>query len=118
MTRFRSASPKSLGFELGMFVAARCFARSVRRSGYRADHGSRELARTDAPDVARGLFAGAGRCRITLLARVNVRAQSKELETAGAAGLTIEDTLLPQAFGQKSTQLIPLGEGRGKMRLR
>jgi carboxyvinyl-carboxyphosphonate phosphorylmutase len=40
----------------------------------------------------------------------------QELETAGAAGLTIEDTLLPQAFGQSGTQLIPLEEGVGKMK--
>ena len=31
---------------------------------------------------------------------LNVRRTVQELETAGAAGLTIEDTLLPQAFGQ------------------
>src|SRR5919112_1193362 len=30
---------------------------------------------------------------------LNVRRTVQELETAGAAGLTIEDTLLPQAFG-------------------
>ena len=31
-------------------------------------------------------------------------------------GLTIEDTLLPQAFGQTATQLISLEEGVGKMK--
>ena len=46
---------------------------------------------------------------------LNVRRTVQELETAGAAGLTIEDTLLPQAFGQRGTQLIPLEEGVGKM---
>src|SRR6202040_3183089 len=40
----------------------------------------------------------------------------QELETAGAAGLTIEDTLLPQAYGQAKTQLIALEEGVGKMK--
>src|SRR5213080_653911 len=40
----------------------------------------------------------------------------QELEAAGVAGLTIEDTLLPQAFGQSGTQLIPLEEGVGKMK--
>ena len=39
---------------------------------------------------------------------LNVRRTVQELESAGAAGLTIEDTLLPQAFGQAGTQLIPL----------
>jgi oxaloacetate decarboxylase len=47
---------------------------------------------------------------------LNVRRTIEELETAGAAGLTIEDTLLPQAFGQAATQLISLEEGVGKMR--
>src|ERR1700688_4591603 len=47
---------------------------------------------------------------------LNVRRTIEELETAGAARLTIEDTLLPQAFGQTATQLIPLAEGVGKMK--
>ncbi len=47
---------------------------------------------------------------------LNVRRTVQELETAGAAGLTIEDTLLPQAFGQTRTQLISLEEGVGKMK--
>ncbi len=47
---------------------------------------------------------------------LNVRRTVQELEAAGAAGLTIEDTLLPQAFGQAGTQLIPLEEGVGKMK--
>jgi carboxyvinyl-carboxyphosphonate phosphorylmutase len=47
---------------------------------------------------------------------MNVRRTVEELETAGAAGLTIEDTLLPQAFGQTATQLISLEEGVGKMK--
>ena len=47
---------------------------------------------------------------------LNVRRTVHELECAGAAGLTIEDTLLPQAFGQSKTQLISLDEGVGKMK--
>src|ERR1700754_1276000 len=47
---------------------------------------------------------------------LNVRRTVGELEAAGAAGLTIEDTLLPQAFGEKKTQLISLQEGVGKMK--
>jgi carboxyvinyl-carboxyphosphonate phosphorylmutase len=47
---------------------------------------------------------------------MNVRRTIEELQTAGAAGLTIEDTLLPQAFGQTATQLISLDEGVGKMK--
>lgn len=47
---------------------------------------------------------------------LNVRRTVQELEAAGAAGLTIEDTLLPQAFGQAKTQLISIEEGVGKMK--
>jgi carboxyvinyl-carboxyphosphonate phosphorylmutase len=47
---------------------------------------------------------------------MNVRRTVGELEVAGAAGLTIEDTLLPQAFGQAKTQLISIEEGVGKIK--
>src|SRR6476620_3598071 len=47
---------------------------------------------------------------------LNVRRTVQELEMAGAAGLTIEDTLLPQAFGHAGTQLISIEEGVGKMK--
>jgi carboxyvinyl-carboxyphosphonate phosphorylmutase len=41
----------------------------------------------------------------------------EELETAGVAGLSIEDTLLPQAFGSgDAQQILSLEEGVGKMR--
>jgi carboxyvinyl-carboxyphosphonate phosphorylmutase len=46
---------------------------------------------------------------------LNVRRTVQELEAAGAAGLTIEDTLLPQAFGEAQLQLISLAEGLGKI---
>src|ERR1700761_8299342 len=47
---------------------------------------------------------------------LNVRRTVQELEAAGAAGLTIEDTLLPAAFGEPKAQLISLEEGVGKMK--
>src|SRR6201992_1953179 len=47
---------------------------------------------------------------------LNVRRTIEELEAAGAAGLTIEDTLLPPAYGETTTQLISLEEGVGKMK--
>jgi carboxyvinyl-carboxyphosphonate phosphorylmutase len=47
---------------------------------------------------------------------LNVRRTVQELEAAGVAGLTIEDTLLPQAYGQAKPQLISLDEGVGKMK--
>src|SRR5579871_6417758 len=47
---------------------------------------------------------------------LNVRRTIEELETAGAAGLTIEDTLLPPAYGETKAQLISLEEGVGKIK--
>lgn len=40
----------------------------------------------------------------------------EELEAAGAAALTLEDTLLPQPFGESATRLVSLEEGLGKLR--
>ena len=47
---------------------------------------------------------------------LNVYRTVQELETAGAAALTIEDTLLPQAYGEPRPQLISIDEGAGKIR--
>jgi oxaloacetate decarboxylase len=48
---------------------------------------------------------------------LNVRRTIEELEIAGVAGITIEDTVLPKTFGAKDeTRLISLEEGIGKMR--
>src|SRR6059036_513543 len=45
---------------------------------------------------------------------LNVKRTVEELETAGLAGLTIEDTVLPQRFGQaKGEELISVEEGVG-----
>jgi carboxyvinyl-carboxyphosphonate phosphorylmutase len=48
---------------------------------------------------------------------LNVTRCVEELEAAGVAALSIEDTELPQAFGAAGkTRLIPIEEGVGKMR--
>ena len=48
---------------------------------------------------------------------LNVMRTVEELETAGVAALTIEDTVLPRAFGAAGQeQLISLEEGVGKMK--
>ncbi|MBV8167204.1 MAG: isocitrate lyase/PEP mutase family protein, partial [Alphaproteobacteria bacterium] len=47
---------------------------------------------------------------------LNVKRTVEELETAGVAAMTIEDTLLPRAFGEAKPQLISLEEGVGKMK--
>jgi carboxyvinyl-carboxyphosphonate phosphorylmutase len=47
---------------------------------------------------------------------LNVMRTIQELETAGVAGIMIEDTVLPRAFGEKKPSLISIEEGIGKMR--
>jgi oxaloacetate decarboxylase len=47
---------------------------------------------------------------------LSVKRTVEELETAGVAGLTIEDTLLPTPYGSKAVSLIPITEGVGKMK--
>ena len=47
---------------------------------------------------------------------LNVMRTVEELETAGVAGLTIEDTLLPPAFGGEGEGLISVAEMLGKLR--
>jgi len=48
---------------------------------------------------------------------LNVMRTVEELASAGASGISIEDTLLPRAFGAHSgAQLLTLEEGLGKMK--
>ena len=47
---------------------------------------------------------------------LNVKRTVEELENAGVAALTIEDTLLPRPYGMEKTTLISIEEGVGKMR--
>src|SRR5215831_9397414 len=47
---------------------------------------------------------------------INVKRTVEELETAGVAALTIEDTVLPRPFGDGKTTFISIEEGVGKMK--
>ena len=47
---------------------------------------------------------------------LNVMRTIQELETAGCAGIMIEDTILPRAFGETKPGLISIEEGIGKMK--
>ena len=105
---------EDLGFEVGMF-GGRGFVRGAWGSRRHPDHADR-TRRADAADVARCRVAGAGRCRSRLWQCAECPPHGAGVEMAGAAGLTIEDTLLPQAFGQTGTQLISIEEGVGKMK--
>lgn len=106
---------ESLGFEVGMFAGSVA-----------------SLAILGAPDltvITLGEFAEqayricrAGRLPLLVDAdhgygnALNVMRTVEELETAGVAALTIEDTVLPRPFGEKQTTLISTGEAAAKMR--
>jgi carboxyvinyl-carboxyphosphonate phosphorylmutase len=47
---------------------------------------------------------------------INAKRTVEELETAGVAALTIEDTALPTPYGASGPTLIPIAEGVGKMK--
>jgi oxaloacetate decarboxylase len=47
---------------------------------------------------------------------LNVKRTVEELESAGVAALTIEDTALPTPYGASAATLIPIPEGVGKMK--
>ena len=106
---------EDLGFELGMFGG------SVASLAVLADPDIALITLTELAEQMRRMSRAAA---LPVLVdadhgygnALNVRRTIEELETAGAAGLTIEDTLLPQAYGETKTQLISLEEGSGKMR--
>src|ERR1700741_2096973 len=47
---------------------------------------------------------------------LSVKRTVEELETAGVAALTIEDTVFPPSYGASGTSLLPIPEGVGKMK--
>jgi len=47
---------------------------------------------------------------------LNAKRTVEELETAGVAALTIEDTVLPRPYGESGTKLISIEEAVGKLR--
>jgi carboxyvinyl-carboxyphosphonate phosphorylmutase len=106
---------EDLGFEVGMFGG------SVASLGVLGDPDITLITLTELAEQMRRMSRAAA---LPVLVdadhgygnALNVRRTVQELEAAGAAGLTIEDTLLPQAYGQAKTQLISLDEGIGKMR--
>ncbi len=106
---------EDLGFEVGMFGG------SVASLAVLGDPDAAMITLTELAEQMRRMSRAA--CLPVLVDAdhgygnaLNVRRTVEELETAGAAGLTIEDTLLPQAFGQPGVQLISLEEGIGKMK--
>ncbi|MGJ5009803.1 isocitrate lyase/PEP mutase family protein [Bradyrhizobium oligotrophicum] len=106
---------EDLGFELGMFGGS---AASL------AVLGDPDIALITLTELAEQMRRMSRAAALPVLVdadhgygnAMNVRRTVQELEAAGAAGLTIEDTLLPQAFGEAKPQLISLAEGVGKMK--
>ncbi|MGJ5181528.1 isocitrate lyase/PEP mutase family protein [Bradyrhizobium oligotrophicum] len=106
---------EDLGFELGMFGGS---AASL------AVLGDPDIALITLTELAEQMRRMSRAAALPVLVdadhgygnAMNVRRTVQELEAAGAAGLTIEDTLLPQAFGETKPQLIPLTEGVGKVK--
>src|ERR1700746_1317139 len=106
---------EDLGFEVGMFGG------SVASLAVLGDPDITLITLTGLAEQMRRMLPGAA---LPVLVdadhgygnALNVRRTVQELEVAGAAGLTIEDTLLPAAFGEAKAQLISLEEGVGKMK--
>jgi len=105
---------EDLGFEVGMFGGSVASLAVL---------GDPDIALITLPELAEQMRRMSRAAALPVLVdadhgygnALNVRRTVQELETAGAAGLTIEDTLLPRAFGETGTQLISLEEGVGKM---
>lgn len=106
---------EDLGFELGMFGGSVASLAVL---------GDPDVALITLPELAEQMRRMSRASALPVLVdtdhgfgnALNVRRTVEELEAAGAAGLTIEDTLLPPAFGEARTQLISPEEGVGKMK--
>ena len=107
---------EDLGFEVGMFAGS---------TGSLAVLGAPDLivlTLTEFAQQALRINRAASRLPVMVDAdhgygnALNVKRTVEELETAGVAALTIEDTALPQPFGATGTQMVSIAEGVGKMR--
>lgn len=106
---------EDLGFEVGMFAGS---------VGSLAVLGAPDLIVLTLPEFAGQAYRICRAGNLALLVdadhgygnALNVRRTVEELETAGVAALTIEDTVLPRAYGDGKTTLVSLEEGIGKMR--
>jgi carboxyvinyl-carboxyphosphonate phosphorylmutase len=107
---------EDLGFELGMFAGSTASLTVL---------GAPDLVVLTLSEFAEQAFRINRAGRLPLLVdadhgygnALNVKRTVEELETAGVAALTIEDTLLPAAFGEADkSRLISIDEGVGKMR--
>jgi len=106
---------EDLGFEVGMFAGS---------VGSLSVLGAPDLIVLTLTEFAQQAYRINRAGRLPLLVdadhgygnALNVKRTVEELETAGVAGLTIEDTVLPLRHGQSGTELLSIEEGVGKMK--
>jgi carboxyvinyl-carboxyphosphonate phosphorylmutase len=106
---------EDLGYEMGMYAGS---------TGSLTVLGAPDIVLLTLSEFAGQALRIARACELPFLVdadhgygnALNVKRTVEELETAGVAGLTIEDTVLPAAFGEAKTRLVSLEEGVGKMR--
>lgn len=107
---------EDLGFELGMFAGS---------TASLAILGAPDLiliTLTEFAEQARRITRAAPRLPLLVDAdhgygnALNAQRTVEELEAAGVAALSIEDTELPRPFGQAAPRLVPIEEGVGKIR--
>jgi oxaloacetate decarboxylase len=107
---------EDLGFELGMYAGS---------TGSLTVLGAPDIVLLTLSEFAGQALRIARACDLPFLVdadhgygnALNVKRTVEELEIAGVAGLTIEDTSLPAAFGERGkARLVTLEEGVGKMR--
>jgi carboxyvinyl-carboxyphosphonate phosphorylmutase len=107
---------EDLGYELGMFAGSTAALVVL---------GAPDIVLLTLTEFAEQAYRICRACTLPILVdadhgygnALNVARTVEELESAGVAGLTIEDTALPAAYGTaRNTTLISLDEGVGKMR--
>ena len=107
---------QDLGFEAGMFAGSIASLTVL---------GAPDLALISLTEFAGQVLRICRACTLPLIVdadhgygnALGVRRTVEELETAGVAALTIEDTALPARYGAAgATQLVSIEEGVGKMR--
>src|SRR6266850_2102699 len=106
---------QDLGFEVGMFAGSTASLTVL---------GAPDLIVLTLPEFAAQAYRICRAGNLPLLVdadhgygnALNARRTVEELESAGVAGLTIEDTDLPRPFGTSAAQLVTIAEGVGKLR--